>query len=114
MRVEEPQQVKTSTMLLPLTTNASVLEEIRQSFSTMLPWAVKPKTLEERCHVLSIRVSFLIVYFGHIISFFGLLLRTYKRIAFSLRLMWTGSHVGVQIIMQEKWWQTLGDYDSSL
>ena len=34
MRVEEPQQVKTSTMLLPLTTNASVLEEIRKSFST--------------------------------------------------------------------------------
>ena len=101
-------------MLPPLTTNAPLLEEIRQSFSTMLPWAVKPKTLEERCDVLSIRVSFLVVYFGHSISFFGLLLRTYKRIAFSLRLMWTGSHAGVQIIMQEKWWLTLDVHDSSL
>ena len=98
-------------MLLPLATNAPVLEQIREASPSLLAWATKAKMLEERCDVLSIRVSFLIVYFGHIISFFGLLLRTYKRIAFSLRLMWTGSHAGVQIIMQEKWWQTPGNMD---
>ena len=89
-------------MRLPLTTNAPLLEEIRQAFSTMLPWAIKAKTLEERCDVLSMRVSFHNAEFGHVNSSFGLMLRIYKRTRFSLRLMWTGSHVNVQIIMQGK------------
>ena len=95
MRDEKAQQAKTPAIRLPLTTNAPLLEEIRQAFSTMLPWAIKAKTLEERCDVLSMRVSFLNADFGHVNSSFGLMLRIYKRTRFSLRLMWTGSHVNV-------------------
>ena len=28
--------------------------------------------------------------------------------------MWTELHVGVNLIMQEKWWHALDDYDASL
>ena len=40
-------------MLLPLATNAPVLEQIREASPSLLAWATKAKMFEERCDVLS-------------------------------------------------------------
>ena len=54
------------------------------------------------------------LHFEHSISFFGVLLRTYKPFAFSLRYMCMRSHMHVQTIMQEQLWLSADVHASSL